>query len=73
MRVAYVREKTLVFHLVYHIGTIREYLVLYPVELVSDYESLKFDTEFLGEFASFGEEFQADIGHFALIKLAIYY
>ena len=56
MGIADIREEALVLHLVHYISTIGKYLVLYAVKLVADDESLEFDTEFLGEFTSFGEE-----------------
>ena len=64
--------EALVGHFIHYVGTIGEKLVFHPVEIVAYYDGLEFHAELRCELAAFGEKFEAYVGHFAVLKLAIY-
>ena len=72
MRIGGVGIEAFVGHFVNHVGTVGENLVFHAVEVVADYQRFEFHAQLGGELTPFGEEFEAHIGHFAILKLAIY-
>ena len=73
MGIGRVGEKALVFYLVYKVGAIGENLILNTLEIVANHQSLKLAAKLVGQGAAFSKEFEAYVGNFAFVVLAIYY
>ena len=68
-----VREQALVLHLINHVDTIGEQLLLDAVEFVTQHQRLKAAAQTGSQLAALGQQFEADVGNLALVVLAIDY
>lgn len=73
MGIGCVGEESWILNFVDCIGSVGEQLIFNSLELVANDECLKFYAEAVGKLASFGEEFEADVGNMPVVKFAIYY
>ncbi len=73
VRIGGIGIKLLILELIDRVGAIFEDLLLHIVKLVADYDCLKLHAEVVGELSSLGQQLKADVGHLAVVVLAIYY
>ncbi len=73
MRKRSVGIEAAVLHLVDGVHTVGEYLFFDVLEVVAGNDGLELHAEFVGQLASFGEQFEAHVCYAAVFILAIYY
>ncbi len=73
MGVGSVGEQTIVLYFIDCVDTIGEYLIFDAVEFATDDYGFKFHSETVGKHATFCEEFEAYVSHFAFVVFAVYY
>ena len=73
VRVGGIGIETSVVHGVNHIGTVGEYLRFDTGKVGANNEGFEADAQTVGKLATFGKEFEADIGNAAFVELAVNY
>ena len=68
-----IRIETLVLYLIHCVNAVGKQLVFNICEVVTNHYGFELHSKLGGKFAPFGEKFKAYVGHFAVLKLAIYY
>ena len=71
MGIGGVRIHAGVVHFVDHVCAVWHERLIHVTEVVAYYEGFQLHSEFVGEHAAFGEQFETDVGHMVFVPLAV--